>query len=76
MFLKAEIVKCNMVVEDYLLSVKAQGDTGLQSFLKNFAEKQYKGIATYLLQTNVCYFLIKNFWYNALFYFSGFKKNI
>ena len=50
-----------MVVEDYLLSVKAQGDTGLQSFLKNFAEKQYKGIATYLLQTNVCYFLIKNF---------------
>ena len=57
--LKAEIIKCNMVVEDYLLSVKAQGDTGLQSFLKNFAEKQYKGIATYLLQTNVCYFLMK-----------------
>jgi len=52
--IKAEIIKCNMVVEDYLLSVKAQGDTGLQSFLKNFAEKQYKGIATYLLQTNIC----------------------
>ena len=48
-----------MVVEDYLLSIKTQGDPDLQTFLKNFAEQQYKGIATYLLQTRVCCVLIK-----------------
>ena len=42
-----------MVIEDYLLSVKLEGDSGLQNFLTNFFDQYYEAIANILSQTEV-----------------------
>jgi len=52
--IKAEVTTCNVVIEDYLLSVKLEGDSGLQNFLTNFFDQYYEAIANRLSQTEIC----------------------
>jgi len=52
--IKAEVTTCNVITEDYLLSVKLEGDSGLQNFLTNFFEQYYVAIANRLSQTEIC----------------------
>ena len=52
-FNQAEVTTCNVIIEDYLLSVKLEGDSGLQNFLTNFFDQYYEAIANILSQTEV-----------------------
>ena len=52
-FNQAEVTTCNVITEDYLLSVKLEGDSGLQNFLTNFFDQYYEAIANILSQTEV-----------------------
>ena len=54
-FNQAEVTTCNVVIEDHLLSVKLEGDSGLQNFLTSFFEHYYVAIANRLSQTEVCF---------------------
>jgi len=52
--IKAEVTNCNVVIEDYLLSLKASGDLDLQNVLTSYVKKNYKMSVNYLSNTEIC----------------------
>jgi len=52
--IRAEVTACNVVIEDYLLNLKASGDPGLQNFLTGYVKKNYKMSVNHLSNTEIC----------------------
>merc|ERR1719457_159005 len=52
--IKAEVTNCNVVIEDYLLRLKASGDLDLQNVLTSYVKKNYKMSVNYLSNTEIC----------------------